>query len=292
MKKRFKKVYVEITNQCNLSCNFCPKTSRETKYIKLEEFQHILSEIKPYTDHIYLHLMGEPLLHTKLKELLQESEKAGLKVNITTNGTLIHRVKDVLLSSGALRQINVSLHSFEANEAKMTLQEYVTNVLEFFIQLQKETETIASIRLWNMDSEALKGANNLNTDILALIESYFPQEIPLNERLMTEHRLKLSERVYLNMAEKFKWPDVNQEIENEEVFCYGLRDQIGILVEGTVVPCCLDGEGKIPLGNIYQSSFAQIIESERAVNIYNGFSNRKAVEELCKRCPYATARFH
>lgn len=291
MKKRFKKVYVEITNVCNLSCNFCPKTRREVKFIEIDEFRHVLSEIRPFTDYIYLHLMGEPLLHPKLAQLLAEANSAGLKVNITTNGTLLPKQEDVLLQSKALRQINVSLHSFEANEVNMTLFEYVKSVLQFIQKAQQTSKIISSIRLWNMDSEKLQGANELNRMILELIESYFPQEQSIAKMLLGEKRIKLGERVYLNMAEKFQWPDINHAEMNRKVFCYGLRDQIGILVDGTVVPCCLDSEGVISLGNIYEQSFSDIIVCERAQKIYDGFSNRKAVEELCQKCHYATVHF-
>lgn len=291
MKKRLKKVYIEITNQCNLSCSFCPKTTRLTRYISVEEFGQVLLQVKPFTDHIYLHLMGEPLLHPKLEELLEEAKKAELKVNLTTNGTLLQRKKEILLQAKALRQINVSLHSFEANEAHMTLQEYVEKVLESIKELSVKTKVIGAIRLWNMDSESLAGANQLNQDILKLIEQYFPQDKSIATLLMEAKRIKLAERVYLNMAEKFKWPEVSNSDQTEPVFCYGLRDQIGILVEGTVVPCCLDSEGNIPLGNIYEEPLEQILQSERARNIYDGFSRRQAVEELCKNCYYAVNQF-
>ncbi|MDD5934141.1 MAG: radical SAM/SPASM domain-containing protein [Clostridiales bacterium] len=291
MKKRFKKVYVEITNICNLSCNFCPKTKREHKFISIEEFRHVLYEIRPFTDYIYLHLMGEPLLHPELEQLLCAAKEYGLKVNMTTNGTLLPKKENILLQSQALRQINISLHSFEANEVDMTLLEYVQNVLDFVTKAQKTCQVISSIRLWNMDSEKLQGANDLNHKIMELVEHYFPQERPLSEILTESRQLKLADRVYINMAEKFKWPDLNHDETNHEVFCYGMRDQIGILVDGTVVPCCLDSEGTINLGNIYKQSFEEIVQSERAEKMYHGFSKRKAVEDLCKKCHFATARF-
>lgn len=291
MKKRFKKVYIEITNVCNLSCNFCPKTERTAKFIDIDEFRHVLSEIRPFTDYIYLHLMGEPLLHPKLEQFLMEAENFGLKVNITTNGTLLSKQENVLLQSKALRQVNISLHSFEANEVNMTLFEYVESVLQFIQKAQKCSNIISAVRLWNMDSEKLQGANELNHKILELIESYFPQERSISEILSKEKQIKLGQRVYLNTAEKFQWPDINHSEAHDEVFCYGLRDQIGILVDGTVVPCCLDSEGIIALGNIYEQPFGDIIVCERSKKIYEGFSNRKAVEELCKKCHYATARF-
>ena len=290
MKKRFKKVYIEITNCCNLSCEFCPKTSRPLKFISIEQFRYILKSIKPYTDYIYLHIMGEPLLHPMLSELLAAADEERLKVNLTTNGTLLSKHEKLLLDSSALRQVNISLHSFEANDNEITLTEYVNQVLDFVLHAKNSTKIISSIRLWNMDNTAneLTGANLENSKILQLIEQRLGMKEDLSDLLKNTMQLKITDQVYLNMAQKFDWPGWDKQMKEEKIFCYGLRDQIGILVDGTVVPCCLDSEGSIALGNVYEQSFDQIISCDRANLIYEGFSKRIAVEELCKRCGYAT----
>lgn len=286
--KKFKKVYIEITNVCNLSCNFCPKTKRKLKFMNSEEFSHIIKEVKPYTDHIYFHLMGEPTLNEDIEYFLEESYKNDLKVNLTTNGTILSKVSDKLIKAKSLRQINISLHSFEANEKSVELEEYINNVTGFINNATENSNIICSIRLWNMDNEDLKGANGLNNDILKMLEKNLQLDFSLGEKLQESKDVKLKEKVYLNMAEKFQWPDADRTTLGEEVFCYGLRNQIGILVDGTVVPCCLDSEGTINLGNIFEESFKDILESKRAKNIFEEFSNRKAVEDLCKKCGYAT----
>jgi radical SAM protein with 4Fe4S-binding SPASM domain len=288
---RFKKIYIETTNICNLSCNFCPKTNREYSFMKKEDFEIIINKIKGYTNYIYLHLMGEPFLNKNLEDFLRIAKNSDIKVNITSNGTLINNVKDVLLKDNYPRQINLSLHSFEANDNNLDFNEYIKSVLNFINEANKKTDTICSLRLWNIDSEELKADNNLNIKILKLIEDILELDLNLKEELKNKNQLKLKDRVYLNMAEKFSWPDSTIELINDEVFCYGLRDHVGILVDGTVVPCCLDSDGNIPLGNIFEEDFKDIIESEKAVKIYEGFSNRKAVEDLCKRCGYATRKF-
>lgn len=288
---RFKKIYIETTNICNLSCNFCPKTSRKLGFMGIESFNEIINKIKGYTNHIYLHLMGEPFLNKNLETFLKIAKEADLKVNITTNGTLINRVKDVIINSKAVRQINISLHSFEANDNDIEFNKYINNILDFINESTEKSETICALRLWNIDTEELKANNNLNSQIINLIQDKLNLEINLIEELKEKKRLKLKDKVYLNMAEKFSWPDANLSLISEEVFCHGLRDQIGILLDGTVVPCCLDSEGKIPLGNIFEQSLEEIITSERARNIYDGFSRRRAVEDLCKRCGYAKRNF-
>ena len=284
--KRFKSVYIEITNICNLSCDFCPKTKRKCKFMDKDEFNHIIQEIKPFTNQIYFHLMGEPLLNENIEYFLEESAKNDLKVNLTTNGTLLNKNTDKLISSDALRQVNISLHSFEANEKTLQLEEYIKNVTEFVNKASKDI--ICSIRLWNIDNEDLKGANGLNGDILKMLEENLGLDFSLAEKLQEVNQLKLKDKVYLNMAEKFEWPDIEIASITEDVFCHALRNQMGVLVDGTVVPCCLDSEGNISLGNIFEKSLKEILESKRSTNIYDGFSKRKAVEDLCKKCGYAT----
>ena len=139
-----------------------------------------------------------------------------------------------------------------------------------------------------MDNNDLKGANGLNSDILKMLEENLELDFSIGEKLQETNRIKLKDKVYLNMAEKFEWPDIQIDSLGEEVFCHGLRNQIGILVDGTVVPCCLDSEGNINLGNIFEKSMKDIVEDKRARDIYDGFSRRRAVEELCKKCGYAT----
>lgn len=285
--KKFKKVYVEITNVCNLSCSFCPKTKREKKFLGVDEFEKVLKEIKPYTDYIYFHLMGEPMLNPNLKSFLDLAYDYGFKVNITTNGTLLLKCKEVLLGAKALRQINVSLHSFEANNEGITFEQYFADVLEFIKEANNTTNIICSMRLWNLDSYSIKGENNLNNNIVTMIKDGFEYEEDLKEILDRDRKVKLRKNLYLNGAEKFQWPDMTILPLGDTGFCHGLRDHFGILVDGTVVPCCLDGEGNMPLGNIYDDGIENVLNSERANKIYDGFSNRKRVEELCKRCGYS-----
>lgn len=283
--KKFKKVYIETTNICNLSCNFCPKTSRKLSFMDEKSFEYIIKSVKPYTDHVYFHLMGEPFLNANLKKFLEISRENELKVNITTNGTLLNNVKDVLLNAQALRQINISLHSFEANNQDVDFNEYIDIIIYFVKEITEKTNVICSLRLWNLDTR-YTASNNMNIDILKLLENEFNLDCDLKEKLREKNSFKLKNNVYISMGEKFKWPSLKVEELGERAFCYGLRDQIGILVDGTVVPCCLDSEGSIPLGNIFYEKLEDILNSKRAKDIYDGFSSRNAVEDLCKRCGF------
>ncbi|MBA4366152.1 MAG: radical SAM protein [Desulfobacterium sp.] len=277
--KRFKKVYIEITNTCNLSCNFCLKSARKSGMQTKESFQYILNEIKPFTDYIFLHVKGEPLLHPELLDFLDLADSFGIKVNITTNGVLINKVQDAFLKKPAIRQINFSLHSLTENKK----ENYLGDILHFVHAALTQTHIIISLRLWNLHKKDMAG-DGKNKVIISAIEDRFCGEIEGN--VIAGKGLKIKERLYLNTDYEFEWPNLDTDYQNENGFCYALRDQIAILVDGTVVPCCLDGDGITDLGNIFYQNFSRIINSERAKAIYNGFSNHKAIEALCTKCRY------
>ena len=284
--KKYKKVYIEITNICNLKCNFCPETKRQLKYMSQEDFIYVINEVKPFTDHVYFHLMGEPLLSPEIGAFLEMCNEKELKVNITTNGTLIKRAKDQLLNAPALRKVSFSLHSFEANEGTVSLKRYIADIVEF-INEAVSMGIICELRLWNVGSEEIKASNDLNSHIAELLEQELNLEFSLTAAIEQQNNIKLKNNLFLHLAQKFEWPDIDRDIVDQQVFCYGLRDQFGILVDGTVVPCCLDNEGNIPLGNIFDQPLGEILSSKRAQKIYNGFTDRSAVEELCRKCGYA-----
>jgi len=290
--KKFKKTYIEITNVCNLSCDFCPKTKRSAEFMKLSTFENILKQIKGHSEHIYFHVLGEPLLHPELEDFLRLSNEYGYIVNLTTNGTLIDKAKNVLIRSEALRQINFSLHSFDANPINNPMESYLNRIIAFTKEAREKTNIIVALRLWNLQESLLNSNNNKesqkekNRHILEKLEEAFNLDYKIEEKLLPERGIKLAPKVFLNQASRFNWPNTLNENVTEKGFCYGLRDQIAILVDGTVVPCCLDGEGVINLGNINKASFSEIIEGSRAKAIYEGFSNREVVEELCRKCDY------
>ena len=276
---RFKKIYLEISNICNLNCSFCHGTKRAPKRLTTEEFSSILPKIRPYSDYLYFHIMGEPLCHPELSEFFDIADSYGFRVIITTNGTLLKQKQDLLLSKKVLHKINVSLHAFEANDLKISFDEYIDSCLSFGKNASEKSNKIVVFRLWNRG-----GKEELNGSVLDAVKAYFSCDDLSFEK---KNSIKLSDRVFIERASKFDWPDISLKDTRDNVFCYGLRDQIGILSDGTVVPCCLDCEGDINLGNIFEDSMENILATDRAKAIYDGFSKKHAVEELCRRCGYA-----
>jgi len=285
MKKRFKKVYIEITNRCNLQCAFCASASSAGRYMTTGEFRHIARQVGHFSDYIYLHVLGEPLLHPALGDILDIAENEQLKVNLTTNGTLLDQWTDILISKPALRQINISMHSRGGFVEQDEVQLYIDSMLKFAERFIHDSAVIISLRLWNITSENRSEAD-FNMMAIRKIQAKFPGwDADVVERKGKEGH-KISDRLYLNTDQVFEWPHLTGRNEEKEGFCYGLRDQIAILADGTVVPCCLDCHGVIHLGNIHRQSLEDILKSQRAISFLDGFNSRKASEEICRRCSF------
>ena len=272
---RFAKVYLEISNLCNLRCAFCPGTGRAPKALTEEEFSLLIRKLRPWTDFLYFHLMGEPLCHPKLERFLELAGQEGFRVILTTNGTLLPKQQQMLLAAPALHKVNISLHAFEANDLATPFEDYLAGCFAF--GRAAEGKKLVTYRLWNQG-----GADEKNRQILDAMHAAFPGQ------WVTERRgTRIGQRIYLEYGDKFDWPDLSAPDGGGQVFCYGLRDQLGVLCDGTVVPCCLDHEGDIRLGNLFKEELQDILESPRARALYDGFSCGRAAEELCRRCGYA-----
>lgn len=257
----FNRIYIEITNICNLNCEFCPHTKREKTFMTKEEFEEIIKKIKDYTNHIYLHVKGEPLMHKDIDSILKISNKYNLNVNITTNARLLKEKLDII-NKNKIRQINISLHSFDNLDEIKDLLKVIDNIEDTYI----------SLRLWN---------NKDNSKILSFLEQHYNKKIELAEK-----RFTLTDKVYLDKDILFSWPDINENIITTNGTCKGAKKQLAILVDGTIVPCCLDNDGIINLGNIFDNSMEEVLNSKRYKDIVKGFNNNKLVEELCQKCGY------
>ena len=280
----FKRVYVEITNICNLHCPFCPRTQRKPQFMTEETFTSILNQVNGYTKHLYFHVMGEPLLHPLIGRFLELAYEGNFRVNLVTNGSLIHKVGGVLLDKKALRQISFSLHGL-AYESTATADQRLDHIFSFITQIRRKQHVYISLRLWNMTDQ-----NKLDHNkhvIERITRNSILMRISQDLRHDPVSGISLGNDVFLNPAPQFDWPNLQQPLPGR-AFCYGLRNQLGILVDGTVIPCCLDSEGNMGLGNIHTESLQHILTNPRAQNIIEGFSHQEAVEPLCKRCSYRT----
>lgn len=267
--------YLEITNVCNLDCVFCPKTKRIKRRLTFDEFDLLTDKLKGQIQFLYFHLMGEPFLHPQLPEFIRLAKQKGMVPILTTNGTLWQHAHEVI--EALPHKIQISLHSQEGNGNEQ-LEGYVRDVMAF-AQEAAQQGIIVVLRLWNQG-----GYDTENEQILQWITQCQPQSW-----ISRRDGWKLVENLYIEYDRMFEWPDSSRsEFEEEDVFCYALRNQIGVLVDGSVVPCCLDHDGDICLGNLFEQSLDEILVSDRARKLYEGFTRHQAVENLCRRCGYAS----
>lgn len=287
--------YIEITNTCNLDCYFCPKHHRKRRQLSEEEFDLLTDRVRGKVCFLYFHLMGEPLLHPLLPQFVTMAMEKGFKTVLTSNGTLLHRAMALL--DTLPHKIQLSLHSHESN-ARGELSEYMDQVMRFSTQAAGKG-TCMVLRLWNQG-----GMDRENEEVMRLIEKYVPK--PWKER---PDGFRLCDNLYLEFDRKFEWPggggkaasddsDGKQEESDgkleaspskskQEYFCKALIKQIGVLSDGSLVPCCLDHDGDVILGNLFHQSLEEILASPRAQALVEGFRHHAATEPLCQSCESA-----
>lgn len=265
---KFKKIYIEITNACNLNCPFCIKNKRKINYMKIDEYKIIIDKIKKHTKEIYLHILGEPLMHPFIIDFIEYANNQGLQVNITTNGYLINNLKN----NDKIHRLNISLHSYnEIN--KLDIKAYLNNIFDTIDQIRNKT--FISLRLWV--------GNKYTKDIINYINNRYNINI---DKIENNTKTKVTTNLIIDTFHEFIWPDLNNNYYNEIGKCRGLIDHIGILSDGTVIPCCLDSQGIINLGNIYQEELDTILDKPIVKEMIEGFKKGYKCQELCKHCSF------
>ena len=272
--------YIEITNVCNLSCDFCPKHNRAERRMTAQEFDLITDKLRDRAVFLYFHLMGEPMLHPLLPDFIRMAREKGFKTVLTSNGTLPLRAMRLL--SSLPHKVQLSLHSHESN-GKGILAEYIDKVMQFSIPAAEQGTCIV-LRLWNQG-----GRESENEQVIQLLEKYVQK--PWHER---PDGYRLCDNLYLEFDRKFNWPEVElptrESRRGADVFCKALHKQIGVLADGSLVPCCMDHNGDITLGNLFTQSLDEILDSPRAKAMTEGFRHHRATELLCRNCESGNAR--
>jgi len=270
--KKFKKIYIEITNKCNLNCSFCSIDNREKREMTLEEFSLVLDKVSNYTESIYLHVKGEPLIHSKFDDILNICDKYNVNVCITTNGTLLKNKKDILLKH-KIKQINISLHS------ENNIKSYFEDVFNTCDELSKKITII--YRLWTLDN-----IKKVSTIIVDKIKHHYNLSTLIVDKLYNDKNIKIKDNIYVDKDIEFTWPNDGNVIESNIGTCYGTRSHIAILSNGIVVPCCLDSNANIPLGNIFNDNMDDILNNKTYCELKRNFQNNKIINSLCQKCNY------
>ncbi|MDT8388978.1 MAG: radical SAM/SPASM domain-containing protein [Lentisphaeria bacterium] len=288
--KRFKHVYVEVTNRCNLTCAFCPTSSRPPDEMSVDVFARIIAQLVPLCEAVCLHVLGEPLRHARFPELIGICARLGVPVVVTTNGTLLTPSAVQALLHPGVRQVNVSLHGLAEAGDSAWRQAKLTGILAFAGRaLRERPDLFVNLRLWNARGHAKPSPDDAwNATVRSAIESQFGVVIPGAQAWGRRKGRRLTGQLYLHRDTVFEWPALSGPVLTERGFCHGLGTHFGILADGTVVPCCLDHAGVMALGNCREKPVADILSSPRAMAILNGFHTNRIVEPLCRRCLFRT----
>ena len=272
---KWKRVYVEITNQCNLHCDFCIHNQREPRFMSVAEFAHVMQEERPYCEYVYLHVLGEPLMHPHLEALLKICKEQQMQVMLTTNGTLLAK-RLTLLQKYPPRQISISLHSFPHQEAALA---YLQEVMQAADVLAKTS--YISYRFWNLREQQMDRASYQMWEVLA-------KHYHLDPTDYGKRRIVLGKQIFLSLEEQFTWPSLQAPFVSAKGRCLGGEMMIAVLCDGSVVPCCLDSNGDISFGNLFESRLTDLLASDRYRQMMEAKQRQELTEALCKRCAYRT----
>lgn len=280
----FFRAYVEITNLCGLACSFCPPKEQPNQTMTLPFFKTILEQLKPYTNEVALHVMGDPMILSNLKDYLDCAHSLEFKVMITTSGFYLDAARRSFLFHPSIRQVNISLNSFNKNSVSRTFEAYLEPILMLCDEkLAQDSNFFINLRLWNLDN--MCSELDFNKKLFKVLEEHFGIDF-ISESISGERQsMRLASKILLHFDRYFEWPSLQNTFHGDG-YCHGLSKQIAILSDGRVVPCCLDSDGIMELGNLHATNLGKILTSKRSLDILDGFEKSLAVEELCQKCSY------
>ena len=278
---KFYRIYIEITNICGLQCSFCPTKNLPNTTMDLDFFESIIKQAKPFTKEIACHVFGDPLSLSNLKEYLDIIDKYKMKALLTTSGYFIKKHSYSTLFHPAVKQINISLNAFNKNNTRVSFEQYIKPIIELcYEKARQKKESFINLRIWNLDNEMSE--KEFNSKLFTKLSSAFNVNLTLPK---DKKPIRLEYKTLLHFDNYFEWPSLNNPYYGHGT-CQGLNSHIAILASGEVVPCCLDGKGVITLGSLHKQSLRDIILSDRATQMRDGFREGRCSEELCLRCSY------
>lgn len=282
---KFYRIYIEITNVCGLRCSFCPTKELPNTTMDLNLFEKLIKEAKGFTREIACHVVGDPLTLPNLESYLDIIHQHKLKAMLTTSGYFMKKHTTKTLFHPAVKQINVSLNAFNKNDTTISFEQYMKPILTLCHEkIEQKKELFINLRMWNLDEQMSEA--DFNTQLFRLLEREFQIKLDLKSLNPKEKKsIRLANKVLLHFDNYFEWPSLNNPIYRHGT-CQGLASHIGILANGDVIPCCLDNEAVMKLGNIKEQPLKEILLAKRATNMREGFKLHHCSEEMCLKCSY------
>ncbi len=249
--------------------------------MSLELFEEIVQQAKPYTKEIACHVVGDPLTLSNLSDYLDVIHKYNMKAILTTSGYFMKKHSYKTLFHPAVKQINISLNAFNKNDTTLSFEQYIKPILKLCHEkVAQEKELFINLRMWNLD-EAMS-EDSFNKEVFSKLEEYFGIKL---EYKGAKDSIRLDNKVLLHFDNYFEWPSLENKNYGHGT-CQGLSSHIGILANGDVIPCCLDNEAVMRLGNLQDDTLNNILNTKRAKDIRDGFKEGYCSEEMCQKCSY------
>ena len=282
---KFYRIYIELTNICGLRCSFCPTKELPNKTMSLELFESTIKQAKKFTSEIACHVVGDPLTLSNLKEYLDIIHKYKMRAMLTTSGYFIKKHSYDTLFHPCVKQINISLNAFNKNDTSFTFEQYMKPILDFSHEkVRRKEESFINLRIWNLDE--VMSEKSFNLELFKKLNSEFDVNIRLEQLNPKEKKsIRLDYKVLLHFDNYFEWPSLNNNYYGHGT-CQGLSSHIGILADGRVIPCCLDNDAIMELGDLKNQTLEEILYGEKANSIVDGFKKGVCSEELCLKCSY------
>ena len=268
-----KDIYIEPTNICNLQCSFCFHANnamrRKKGTMTFKTFKRLVDDVKSFKPNLVLHHSGESFVHKELFDFIRYAKKAGLRVSLTTNGTLVDKNDFEILDTG-IDGINISLAGVDKEDYANvrpgtefdTLMENITALAKNKLKRNLATKLTINvvetkfnrpkIPLFKKRIESINGIDGV------IVRRLMDWGGTLDISKLHITPFWRSWAMYANKYFK---------LATKGTLCEAINDGGAILWNGTVVPCCIDFNGTMTLGNINEQKFLDIWNGEKSNQI-------------------------
>ncbi|MEO1350943.1 MAG: radical SAM/SPASM domain-containing protein [Cyanobacteria bacterium J06635_15] len=318
---RLDRLHIEVTNVCNFKCEFCPDAIMERKrgHMDLALLEKVLDQVAVHrlARIITFHLMGEPLIYPHIFEAITMASDRGLALHLTTNGSTFDLRPDHIdkLVQSGIPKVTISLQtpdaeSFILRGAPPRLQptHYFDGILRY-VKANSAAQSSTRVHIKLLDTtpnpflvphkplHIVEGRDQIRAELWRWAQAFLadqadrPSDRELQQRI-DRHKsgrwqlIELHPRLFLETFPLDSWGNVesSQVTPAQFGYCNGASQQAGILYDGTVVPCCKDYEGRIPLGNVRDTPLTTIFNGTAACGLRQGFNRLQVKNPVCQRC--------
>lgn len=303
---------LETTNVCNMKCVMCPRTElmeRKQGYMSMTDFEQLVDQLAPHDEErwnkwksysekeflantlaydedffyfmvcaqtLILHGFGEPILDKDLGKKIAIATKKGLPTYFSMNPVNIRLDKMKEFAEAGLDYLKFSLEGLD-NETQLLYRRVADKT--FNQTLRKIFDTIALFEKGNYKTKIILTRLSFKHDPEGDKEYLdFWKQYPVMAYIKNQHNRWLYEEEKTN-------PNTAEYLQR---YCEFPWSSVSVLYDGTVVPCPLDYEGALSMGNVRDNSLEEIWNSEKYEDFRRMHANGNFPEgHFCKsNCDY------